>query len=477
MKEELQLDGYWWLPDREDNEIFGQLHFIPGDKLDLKLHGALNSPPGNAFTRPPERIEPAIIQGSDSSKGNDLTLYKCRQIGHSVTLNGLQTTSFMAMAAFKGVYFKDESEVKFRSVSVRYSNLEEWANKQPISTGHANDERDNFVIKYEHPNPICAFVNGFEIKIVFYGPNRSVSGNNSFTVSYETRVEIVSQQEVAFEDYLTIIRRLQNFFSLAMGTPTFPISLRGTSNANKQLTDNGGEFLPPIDIYYLVPWWPEEMKEYRGFQMLFTLAAIEEKFSLYLQNWMDKFDLIEPAINLYFSVLYNPNSYAELKYLSLAQALETYHHRMFGGKYQADEIYQAEAYERLVSAIPATLDSDFKNSLKSRLFYGNEFSLRKRLNEIIKSVDGALDFEFVKSKKEREYFVSKAVDTRNYWTHYTPDLASKAAQTPEERLVLLTRFQLLLEIRLLKELGFEDEKIRNLLQRSERYKLLKARHA
>ena len=93
MKEEFQLDGYWWLPDGEDKEIFGQLHFIPGDKLNLKLHGALNSPLENGFIRPPERIEPAVIQGSDSSKGNDLTLYKCRQIGHSVTLNGLQTTS------------------------------------------------------------------------------------------------------------------------------------------------------------------------------------------------------------------------------------------------------------------------------------------------------------------------------------------------------------------------------------------------
>lgn len=476
MKEEFQLDGYWWLPGQEENQVFGQLNFVPGGKINLKLYGALNSPPEKAFIRPPEFIEPIVIQGSDSSQGNDLTLYKCRQIGHSTTFTGLQTTSFIATAAFKGVLFKEDSEVKFRSVSVRFSNLEEWTNKHPIGTEHANGEWQKLVIKYEHPNSICALINGFEIKVVFYGPNYGPS-RNSFTVSYETRVEISSQQDIAFEEYLTIIRRLQNFFSLAMGMPTFPISVRGISNANKEITEDGREFLSPIDIYYLAPWWPEEVKEYHRSQMLFTLETIEEDFSLHLQNWMDIFELIEPAINLYFSVLYNPSSYAELKYLSLAQALETYHHRMFGGKYQADEVYQAEVYELLVSAIPTTLDADFKRSLQNRLIYGNEFSLRKRLNEIIKSVEDVLDFDFIKSKKGRENFVSKAVNTRNYWTHYSPNLASKAAQTHEERLVLLTRLQLLLEIRFLKELGFDGQKIRDLLQRSERFKLLKARHA
>ena len=475
MKDIFQLDGYWWLPNKTKNQVFGQLNFTPGDKLNLKLQGVLNAPPDKMFIHPHDFIEPNVIQGSEATKGTDLTLYKCRQIGHSTTMTGLHTTSFMAMALFKGVHFWDDNDVKFETLSVRFSNLEEWAQRQPINTENVEGDGRKRIIRYEHPKPVNAVLDNWKIKVNFYGPNETENSSNKVSLSYEARIDIIPQQEVGFEEFLIIIRRLQNFFSLAMGFPTYPVSITGRSNANKEVMENGNEYLTPIEIYYLVPWWPEEIKEHRFFRMLFTLPTIEENSTQFLQNWMDKFDQIEPAINLYFSVLYNPNSYAEVKYLSLAQAVETFHHRIFGGKYLDDEKYQTNIYEQLVSKIPTDLDEDFKTSLTNRLKYGNEFSLRKRLREIIRSADDILDFSFVTSGKERNFFISKAVDTRNYWTHYSADLESRAAQTGEERLILITRLQLLLEICFLKELGFDAQTIRKLLERSERFKLLKTR--
>ena len=176
-------------------------------------------------------------------------------------------------------------------------------------------------------------------------------------------------------------------------------------------------------------------------------------------------------------MLYNPQNYVEIRFLSLTQAIETYHRRLFGGKYQDDEEYLAGIYHILTKEIPDNINSDFKKSLQMRLRYGNEFSLRKRLREVIRSINNVLDFDFVTLGKKREEFIDKVVDTRNYWTHYSPELINKVEQLGEDRLILITSLQLLLEVNFLRDLGFEEDIIKDLIKKSYRYNLLKYKGA
>ncbi len=159
--------------------------------------------------------------------------------------------------------------------------------------------------------------------------------------------------------------------------------LRGLSDLIKTGLNNGKSYCIPIDIYYSAASWPDTLIETHESTMLFTLSAIEANFEVYLRNWIEKFDLLAPSINLYFSVLYNPHSYAEVKFLSLAQAIETYHRRVFGGKYLSDKEYHSSIFLKLIDAIPNVIDKDFLTSLKSRLHYGNEYSFRTRIREIV----------------------------------------------------------------------------------------------
>jgi hypothetical protein len=472
MNEELKLEGYWCLPNTPENEIFGQFTFIPGKSLAVNLQGELSAPPDFPRFRP-VFSEPSLIIGNETNQGREVTLYKCQQTGAIGFVP--QKTSFIAKAAFLGVHFNREEDVKFRSISIRFSNLEKWANKRPIETEFLENNFSKLNIHYESPSTVKAVINDLEVRIVFIGPSVSGVGNNKVSISYETRVEIVFQNEKPFEDCLTIIHRIQNFFGLAMGVPTFPISVRGLSDSNKTEIINGKSFSIPIDIYYSAASWPEALNESYEYNMLFTLPAIEDNFEVYIRNWIDNFDLLAPSINLYFSVLYNPHSFAEVKFLSLAQAIETYHRRVFGGKYQSDKEYQSDIFMRLVAALPKVTDKDFLRSLKNRIHYGNEYSFRTRVREVVESVKEELPFAFVQSSKDRQTFITKVVDTRNYWTHYSTELADKASQSAEERLRLTTSLQLLLEVRFLKELGFDSPTIKNLIQRSDRYKLLKNR--
>ena len=127
----------------------------------------------------------------------------------------------------------------------------------------------------------------------------------------------------------------------------------------------------------------------------------------------------------------------------------------------SDEDYK-KVFKALESAIPDYIEDNHKKSLKSRLKYGNEFSLRTRLKRIFKDNQENLKM-FIKSKGK---FIITVVDTRNYLTHYDQEQDEPIVENLE---LLIQKLKILLEICLLKELGFSSEEIKDLFSRNRRY--------
>jgi|SRR5215216_742049 len=68
-------------------------------------------------------------------------------------------------------------------------------------------------------------------------------------------------------------------------------------------------------------------------------------------------------------------------------------------------------------------------------------------------------------------FKNKAVDTRNYMTHYDLSLKDKASKGAD-LWKLVKELEILVEVCLLSEIGFTNTQIKNLFQRTQRYKFL-----
>ena len=66
-------------------------------------------------------------------------------------------------------------------------------------------------------------------------------------------------------------------------------------------------------------------------------------------------------------------------------------------------------------------------------------------------------------KKERKSFINRVVATRNYLTHFDQSLEPQAARG-EELYRITEKLKLLIEICLLRESGFEEERIRDLIK-------------
>lgn len=149
-----------------------------------------------------------------------------------------------------------------------------------------------------------------------------------------------------------------------------------------------------------------------------TCPGAQTSIASAMQAWFASYDAIELPAQLALSA-FHTRSVNHVEFLTLTQALEGFHRATFGGKYVSDEDYEPTRIA-LSNAIPQGLDADHKAALKSRLKYGNEYSLQKRLGELQKQLDPLVAARVLKGGTVPASWVK----TRNYFTHW--DEASKA---------------------------------------------------
>jgi len=159
---------------------------------------------------------------------------------------------------------------------------------------------------------------------------------------------------------------------------------------------------------------------------------------------------------LYFGTIYSGDMYLEFQFLSLIMALEVYHRIII----RNEDIPSKEHEERVEQILTNTPDK-YRNWLKEKLTYSNEPSLRKRIKEIYDRVKN-LGYITALIPKKKD-FVDKVVNTRNYFVHYDQSLKERALKGTE-LYWLIQKLKALVEICLLKEIGFLDTEIDNIFQ-------------
>jgi len=439
MMDKFEYEGIWWLPDKPEKQVPGTLRFTPNEAI-LKLIGS--------FKDTKDTLKPEIILGI-SSNGKKITLHKCFETKPN-NVSVPESLSFYADEVFVGAHFQKSEDIKFRKLCIRYSYLDEWVN---IFEFNITDEKE-MVIKYKKPEPIQASIGeDCKIFIVF----RVTIAQKEKSIKQRTYIRIEPSVEKSLEEYRNIMRLIQNFLSLGVTEPVYPLTITGTTEANNS----------PIEIYYHSP---EISKVPKTLCMLFTFKDISDRFEILLKNWFEKADTLGPVYDLYFGTLYNPRMYLQHQFLSLIQAIEAYHRRKFEGKYLSDDDYEPiyEKFKKFINELaiePSSKEASFKEALKSKLKYGNEYSLRKRLKDLFEKYKEVVD-HFIENK---DIFINRVVDTRNYLTHYDKNLREKAVDG-EQLYYVTQQLKIVIVICLLSELGFNFKEIKNLLAKNRRYR-------
>jgi len=457
MIEQFEYRGIWWLPDNKGEAIAGKLHFDPNEGTVLDLAGSFQKM--EDVNRAPD---PEIILGSISAGkavGKNVTLYRCRRTKSDLSSVGpsASTSSFNIYDAFIGVHFTEKEDIRFRKLSIHYSYLDEWVNIHGLNIQRFLDGKE-IVIKYSKPESICANIGeNYKISIDFEPIVRTFPiMKKEISVKERTYITVEASEEKSYDECFGIVHQIQKSLSLWIMEPVYPLTIKGVTELNKQEM-KGKAYYPPVEIYHGLRDIPKVPERLLRFDMAFTFKDISGKFEVFLKNWFDKIDLLEPVYDLYSESLYNPFMSCEHQFLNAIHALESYHRRTYCGEY-----LKGEDYERirgvLVAAIPAKVKGAFKDSLKSRIKYGNELSLRTRLKEIIDK-HTVVFTELIKGKTT---FTNTAVDTRNHYVHRLKERKETVA-IGNDLFLLTQQLRILLEICLLTELGFSPSEIKSFL--------------
>jgi hypothetical protein len=269
------------------------------------------------------------------------------------------------------------------------------------------------------------------------------------------------------DDYFkNFFYHIQNFISLGVGKAVYPLVMKGKNEKCNVEFDKGQIVYNDIEVFYRAREFQETSKKLHPLDMVFFLGDIKDDLERYLDNWFKKAQLIQPVYDLYFATLYSPKMYLQHEFLSLIQALEVYHRRVYGGKYISDASFK-DIYVKLVGAIPEGTAEDFKASLKGKMNYLHEYSLRKRLKKITDNLNSVIGILI----KNTDAFIDDVENTRNFLTHYDKSLDGKG-KTGNELYVLTEKTKFLLEMCFLLEMGMPMDKIKNLADRNQRYQYL-----
>jgi len=451
MSANFEYKGVWFLPENPGNKIAGTLRFSPHEGAILELIGSFKGVENML-----QLTDHEIILGYC---GKMVTLYECREIGFNIGTHAVQRSNFRAKAVFLDAHFQKKDDVKFKRIEVHYSHLDEWVHITGFEIIRPVDKK-GITVNYLLPDSIeMTEFEGWNmsIEIKAEGPRIPLS-QREVAIKERTFIAIESQEEKSFEENFEMVEKIQNFLSLATMSPVRPEIFYGFTKACT-VTIKDKTIYPAVEAVFRLAFPAETAKPLMPDEMLFNYSDIKEKTSTVLQNWLQKQEKLKPIFDLYFSTMYNPHLYLENEFLSIVQAVESYHRRtMKNFDLPEDE------HKKRIDAILNVTPHGHKEWLDNHLEYSNEPRLRKRLKELFKEVSDATG----KFGKESESLVQKTLDTRNYLTHYDEKLRIKAAMG-QELYMLTFHLKMLLETAFLKELGMDKDTIKTLVERNRVY--------
>jgi ApeA N-terminal domain 1 len=447
--------GRWWLPGREEQPVSGTLRFSHGES-DLKLtligtlteHAGRGAPLGGAYP---------VIFGMTQT-GEEVTLCNCfrsgfRSVGVELPPRA-QEEVIIVPDGFIGAHIPEGDQHLFHSLRLDLTHLAEWANVHGFAKTQREDN-ENLNITFHIPPPVKAQIPIGAVQVV-YGLAQNDRSDEYIVRRPVSLIIDVSDPRQIREMYDWVIRPLQYLLTLACDAP---VQLKAILLFSDALKDDIGGHLISREIKYVYSGWPadEEGKQY-SFRMLFPLDQVQDQFQDLVERWFSLFERLRNSLDLLFAVILGPRVFLETRFLLIAQAVEVFHRRMFPG-----EVLPRKEHRERVTTILDSVDAGFREWMREKLAYSNEPTLLQRLNAICEYAGGNVD-RLLNSEARK-----KVKDTRNYLTHYDPRSKSKAAEG-EELLRLGERLIALLQVCLLRQLGFSEDRSWKLLKQTNRYK-------
>lgn len=400
--------GEWWLPGQENKKIIGTLNYDPENRIQLNLEGFFE---GGDFE---------VIIGYAS--GNCITLLNCFATTLASPFHNLLQyvpTQIFANAAIIGFHTNGEQDIQLEWARLEVNDIKAWS----CLTGIDNREylrsfaegNNSFILPYKLPDA-QGFFSDDDVEVTINAAINvpSLIPPPTEIVFRETNYfKIINKSKskgLFFYEYVDAIRK---FVSLAMRDNVNIINLVVRPEGSKE--DAHVLYYPiEIDLDYIRP--RPSMTD-----MFFILPKFQDRTCDLFKNWLEGYRKMMRVYSLYFckikGMLHNT-------FLTKAQALEEFHRTVTG------------------------LDRNYRTRMEN---------LFETYNDIMQHTG------------DKEVFAQLMLDHRDFYSHWFKKKEDKVFR--DIHLDLLSRdANLLLEMCLLSQMGFDDKEITNLVEECHPYR-------
>lgn len=411
LTEDIEIAGDWWLAEKPDKSVSGILYF---SSKGIKLH--INQsfiPLGGDILPGDENPKYSAIQGV-TVKGEAVTLFDAQQLGSSLNFGSggvARPSQIHARILIFGAHLS--ANFKFSEVSFRVPSLTVWLGNKVINhelTFNAENKLSEQVYKLGKMPSDSFQISKLDADLSFYyGYISKADAYNLIRVNVSAWASFAATQKQSIDWFIQQQTRLLSLFTFLSGQVFVSDAIQAKIDDSKHridilfVTDNfkNDKFNHPVEFFLSKP-------------------AISKPLNEIVNKWFEIIPNVEKPVSLAIGIFGSDSLWTHIEFLSLMQALEGLHRALFDGNYMEDSKY-ADVKSVLSSSIPSYVQPDHKDALKSRIKYGNQVSLRKRLDELITKL----------SLKSRNSLLGVGngiprtwIDTRNYYTHWDDELLS-----------------------------------------------------
>ena len=359
------MRGVFWLPETPEQHVSGTLHFSPNDGVELHLIGRLSSFPASL----------AVVHGV--AEDAECTLFACtpgRLKSSALTLSELR-----ADIAIIGAHVKSEDEAMFSSVRVRFDCLDDWVGFSAFSVPNADwlggRRPSRFDIAEQAGVPASVGALGCTISLV--GDQHGTFSGRRISWEHHSFLDIVCSKPSSVRELCRTVSELRHFISLLTWQR---VRLGYLCFANqKPPTGRNAGGNPWCGVFGAGE--AQSLAYHTSHWMLTEFSDVGMYFPTVLGAWFAGDDRLRNARGLLTGLIESEGAIFEFEFLALVQIAEALHRIINPRRYMTEADYES-VKSALNSAISPSLGDEHRQSLKSRIKYGNDLSLRTRLKEL-----------------------------------------------------------------------------------------------
>ncbi len=444
----IKLPGRFWLPSTPDKSLSGTLTIKDGGLIRLEVLGRLDG--GNPF-QPPSSF--ARVIGEVTEHGL-VTLEDCFLSSAPFNTSGIPAENKLhPRTAIFGVAYDVGEKILFDELKFSIEGLDEWLAITGFTTSLAKGPERKYSIEYTPPGKRelwhdDRFSLGCEFE--WSVPNAPLKSAKITQTAY---LRLRSVAPTALEDFLTIVHRLAHLVAFGLDENVSIQSVTAYAATIRKYAGSRLERPLPLPLYFEALSFSEKPPKLKLINRLFTLGQLPISSQAAFDAWFKLHETSSTAMNLYFSTRKTRFDYLNIQFLLLAQAVEVYHRDS-----STEKLIPYNVYRKLKEQIVDSLPDEHRSMISEKLARGNDLTLYHRLDRLT-----ALFENFFGDAPIRAMTNRAIVATRNYYTHW-----GKTADREEiggrNLWINLKRLDMLMQMNLLKELGYSLAEVERLLE-------------